>query len=97
MRSIDTRIAIGGLAASVGARLHSESHSGKLPVKDTAAKSVADNTQPDPLQTTVSFSTYGSHNERICIVVKNKETGEVVREIPSKEMQKLHDHLDMLV
>jgi len=30
-------------------------------------------------------------------VVKNQETGEVIREIPSKEMQKLHVHLDMLV
>ncbi len=97
MNNIYNQIAISGLAANIGARLHSESHSGKLPVKDNAAKSVADNTLSDPVQTTASFSTYGSNNERIRIVVKNKETGEVVREIPTKEMQKLHDHLDILV
>ncbi len=97
MNSINNQIAISGLAADIRARLLSESHSGKQPVKDNADNSVADNTLSDPMQKTASFSTYGSHNERIRIVVKNKETGEIVREIPSKEMQKLHDHLDMLV
>jgi uncharacterized FlaG/YvyC family protein len=96
MNVIDTNIGIGGMAANFGARAKSESPSEKLPVKDTIAQSVSDNTRPGPAQTTASFSTYGSHNERICIVVKNKETGEVIREIPSKEMQKLHAHLDML-
>jgi uncharacterized FlaG/YvyC family protein len=97
MNSVDTRIAIGEMAISIGARSKSESPSGILPVKDTAAKSVSDNTRPDPAQTSASFSTYGSHKERICIVVKNKETGEVIHEIPSKEMQQLHDHLDILI
>ena len=96
MDSIDTRIATVGMATRIGAGEKSESHSGKPPVTDTATKSSPGNTQFNPVQTEVSFSTYGSRNERTAIVVKNKDTGEVIREIPSKEMQKLHVHLDVL-
>jgi uncharacterized FlaG/YvyC family protein len=95
MDSIDTRIATVGIA-SIGAGAKSESHSGKPPVTDTVTKSSPGNTRLNPVQTEVSFSTYGSRNERTAIVVKNKDTGEVIREIPSKEMQKLHVHLDVL-
>jgi uncharacterized FlaG/YvyC family protein len=96
MNNINTRIAIGGMAASVGTRSQSESHPGKLSTKDAAAKSDPGSNQINPVQTEASFSTYGSRNLRIAIVVKNQATGEVIREIPSKEMQKLHAHLDML-
>ena len=96
MNSIDTQIVIGEMAASIGAGAKSESPSGKPPVKDTATKSGHGNTQLNPVPTEVSFSTYGSRNERIAVVVKNKDTGDVIREIPSKEMQKLHVHLDVL-
>ena len=95
MDSIDTRIATVGIAR-IGAGVKSELHSGKPPVTDTATKSSPGNTQFNPVQTEVSFSTYGYRNERTAIVVKNKDTGEVIREIPSKEMQKLHVHLDVL-
>lgn len=97
MDSLDHPIAIGGIAASIGARSQSESHHGKLPLKDTASKSGLGNTQLDPVQKETSFKTYGSNNRRIAIVVKNEETGEVISEFPSKEMQKLHAHLDMLI
>jgi uncharacterized FlaG/YvyC family protein len=97
MDSIDTRIAIGRMAASIGARSQSKSLSGKLSVKDAAEKPGPDHTYLDPVRTEASFSTYGSRNERIAIVVKNKETGEIIREIPSEEMQKLHVHIDMLI
>jgi uncharacterized FlaG/YvyC family protein len=96
MNSIDTRIATVGMATSIRAGENSEYHAGKPPVKDTATKSSPGNTQFYPVQTEASFSTYGSRNERIAVVVKNKDTGEVIREIPSKEMQKLHGHLDVL-
>lgn len=97
MSSIGTRIAIEGMAANFGARSTSEPQPRKLPVKDTASKSSLDNAQLDPVQKEASFKTYGSNNRRIAIVVKNKETGEVISEFPSKEMQKLHAHLDMLI
>jgi uncharacterized FlaG/YvyC family protein len=97
MKGIDTRIAIQGMAASAHAKSQSESHPEKLPVKDTAVKPAADNSQFNPVQTEVSFTTYGTKNEHLAVVVTNSETGEVIRELPTKEMQKLHGHLDVLV
>jgi uncharacterized FlaG/YvyC family protein len=96
MDSIDTRIATVEMATSIGAGAKSESHIGKPPVTDTAIRSSSRKTRLNPVQTEASFSTYGSRNERIAVVVKNKDTGEVIREIPSKERQKLHVHLDVL-
>jgi uncharacterized FlaG/YvyC family protein len=49
------------------------------------------------VQTDVSFSTYGTKNEHLAVVVTNRETGDIIREFPTKEMQKLHGHLDLLV
>lgn len=40
----------------------------------------------------VTFS-YHEHDERIIIKVKDSQTGEVVREIPSKTLIKLNEHL----
>ncbi|MGE5843927.1 MAG: flagellar protein FlaG [Syntrophaceae bacterium] len=93
MNSIDNRIAIGRMAASIGTRAKSGPHCENLPARDIPARSGPDN----PVQTDISFSTYGSHNEHIAAVIKNQDTGEVIREIPSEEMQKLHAHLDMLI
>lgn len=97
MNRIDTRIAIGGVAAGVGARSPSESHPGKPPAKNAAAKPGPEKNRIESAHTERSFSTYGLRNERVSIVVKNQETGEVIHEIPSEAMQKLHVHLDMLV
>jgi hypothetical protein len=93
MDSINTRIAIGRMAASIGARTKSGPHHETLPARDVPVKSGPDN----PVQTDISFSAYGSHNEHIAVVIKNRDTGEVIREIPSEEMQKLHIHLDVLI
>jgi uncharacterized FlaG/YvyC family protein len=49
------------------------------------------------VQTDMSFSTNGSRNEHIAVLIKNRETGEVIREIRSKEIQKLHVHLEVVV
>ena len=97
MDSIDTRITIGRMAANIGARAKSEPHHEKLPSEDTLVKPGPDHTHLDPVRTEASFSTYGSRNERIAIVVKNEQTGEIICEIPSEEMQKLHVHIDMLI
>ena len=92
MNSIVSRIAIGGMAA------RSPSKTEKLNVKNTPAQSGSVHTHPNPVvQTDISFSTYGSRNEHIAVSIKNKETGEVIREIPSKEIQKLHVHLEVMV
>ncbi len=97
MNRIDTRIAIGSLATNFGQISNSNPQIGKLPVKDVIAKS-ADTAKFDTVQTHVYFSTYGPHSIRTAIVVENHVTGEVIREIPSEEMQKLytkmHEMLD---
>lgn len=97
MNSIDTRIAIAGMAASKETGSQSRHSLVKMSVKENAAGTGPGNAQRYPVETDLSFSTYGPRNERVAVVVKNKHTGEIIREIPSKEMQKLHVHLDMLV
>jgi len=97
MKGIDTRIAIQGMAASFRTGSQSESRLDKLTFKENAAGTGPGNAQRYFVETDLSFSTYGARNERVAVVVKNKHTGEVIREIPSKEMQKLHVHLDMLI
>jgi flagellar protein FlaG len=44
----------------------------------------------------IAFSTYGSNNQKISITVTDKETGEVIREIPPEELQQLFVKLDEL-
>jgi uncharacterized FlaG/YvyC family protein len=42
------------------------------------------------MNVSLSFSAYGKNNERIAVVVSNKETQEVIREIPPEELQILY-------
>ena len=97
MDSIKTNIAIGKMDASAGAKSGLEPRHGKLPAKDTAITPSPDHAEFNPVRTKAYFSTYGSHNERLAIVVKNQETGEIIRQYPSEEMQALHAKLDILV
>jgi uncharacterized FlaG/YvyC family protein len=46
--------------------------------------------QIDSMNVSLSFSTYGEKGERIAVVVADKDTGEVIREIPPKEIQNLY-------
>lgn len=43
-----------------------------------------------PLNIDLKFSCYGPKNQYLAVTVINKETGDVVREIPSAEMQELY-------
>jgi flagellar protein FlaG len=49
------------------------------------------------LDVSLTFSTYGKGNEKVSIVVAEKETGRIIREIPSKEMQALYNKMNELV
>ena len=49
-----------------------------------------------PQQKSVTFSTYGSHRDRIAIQVKDQQTGAILYEYPSEEIQKLHTQIDVL-
>ncbi|MDI9570842.1 MAG: flagellar protein FlaG [Pseudomonadota bacterium] len=44
----------------------------------------------------LEFSAYGAKGERIAVVVADKETGEVIREIPAKEIQNLYNRMSEL-
>lgn len=48
------------------------------------------------MNVSLKFSTYGAHNQKIAVTVINEETGEVVREIPAKEIQELHAKMSEL-
>ncbi|MGA2331515.1 MAG: flagellar protein FlaG [Syntrophales bacterium] len=45
----------------------------------------------------LSFSTYGKKGEDISVVVTDKDTGKVIREIPPKEIQDLYTKLGELI
>jgi uncharacterized FlaG/YvyC family protein len=56
---------------------------------------IEDNLQS--MNISLSFSTYGKNNENVAVVVREKETGKVIREIPPKELQSLYTKLGELV
>ncbi|MBW2674788.1 MAG: flagellar protein FlaG, partial [Deltaproteobacteria bacterium] len=45
----------------------------------------------------LSFSTYGKNNDKISVTVIDKETGEVIREIPQEELQQLSGKIEEMV
>jgi flagellar protein FlaG len=46
--------------------------------------------QIDSMNISLQYSTYGVHGEKIAIAVVNKETGELIREIPPEELRSLY-------
>lgn len=51
----------------------------------------------DQLGISLDFCTYGEEDERIAIVVKEKLSGKVIREIPPEATQKLYEKMNELV
>ena len=45
----------------------------------------------------LSFSTYGPNNNEISIILTERATGKVIREIPSKELQVLYTKMQEVV
>lgn len=52
--------------------------------------------QIDSMNVSLQYSTYGERGEKIAVTVVNKDTGEVVREIPAKELQNLYSKMSEL-
>lgn len=52
--------------------------------------------QIDSMNVSLQYSTYGERGEKISVTVVNKDTGEVVREIPAKELQSLYAKMSEL-
>lgn len=46
--------------------------------------------QLDSMNVSLEFSTYGENGDKIAVIVADKDTGEVIREIPSRELQDLY-------
>ncbi|MHB8910068.1 MAG: flagellar protein FlaG [Syntrophales bacterium] len=51
----------------------------------------------DSMNVGIKYSFYGTHGEKVAVNVVNRETGEVIREIPAKEMQILQTKMSELV
>ena len=50
-----------------------------------------------PANISLSFSTYGEKNNDISVIVKDKDTGKVIREIPPEDLQTLYTKMGELV
>jgi uncharacterized FlaG/YvyC family protein len=50
----------------------------------------------DSMNISLQYSLYGAHNEKVAVKVVNRETGDVIREIPPKEMQALQAKMSEL-
>ena len=50
----------------------------------------------DRLNINIAFSTYGKENRKTAVIVSEKETGKLIREIPSEELQQLHTKMEEL-
>lgn len=53
--------------------------------------------QLDSMNVSLRYRLYGAHDRNIAVKVVNKDTGEVIREIPPKEMQALQAKMSELV
>ncbi|HOM06873.1 MAG TPA: flagellar protein FlaG [Syntrophales bacterium] len=65
---------------------------GAAAVAEEAVASVVEEMQArvNGLNLKVEYTTYGEKGERVAIVVSDRETGRVIREIPPKEIQQLY-------
>lgn len=52
--------------------------------------------QIDSMSVSLQYSTYGRNGERTAVAIVNKETGELIREIPTEELQKLYTKMSEL-
>lgn len=53
--------------------------------------------QIQKMNVSLEFSHYGGRGEKIAVVVTDKATGEVIREIPSRQLQNLYNSINDLV
>ena len=52
--------------------------------------------QIERMNVSMAFTTYGARGDKFAVVVADKATGEVIREIPSRELQELYTKMDEL-
>jgi flagellar protein FlaG len=49
------------------------------------------------MNSSLSFQAYGNNEDKIAIIVTDKTSGKVIREIPAKEIQQMQAKLDELI
>jgi flagellar protein FlaG len=69
------------------------------PISNEAANQLLQQIQShvQSMNISLSFSTYGKKGEDISVVVTDRDTGKVIREIPPKEIQDLYTKIGELV
>ena len=72
---------------------------GSTPVSHAQLKQMVQQMQGqlDSMNVSLQYSFYGDGGEKVAVQVVNRETGQVIREIPSKEMQTLQTKMSELV
>lgn len=77
----------------------SEDASQEKTVSGEMMKKIAESVQSQIsiMNSSLSFQAYGKNNDKIAIVVSDRTTGEVIREIPAKEVQQMQAKLDELI
>jgi uncharacterized FlaG/YvyC family protein len=96
-----TPIAMPGSASNIADKQES---SAKAPVESTALSSEAVKhllaqiqSHLESMNVSLSFSRYGKNEDSISVVVKETNTGKVIREIPPEELQNLYTKLGELI
>jgi len=77
----------------------SKPQGGNGDVSPVQVKKMVDEMQShlDSMNVSLQYSLYGEHGKNIAVKVVDKQTGDVVREIPPKEMQALQEKMSELV
>lgn len=70
-----------------------------MPASNAQIKQMVEQMQRhlDSMNVSLQYSFYGARGEKIAVQVVNRETGQVVREFPPKEMQALQTKMSELV
>lgn len=50
----------------------------------------------DQMNVALQFSTYGENGKKVAITITDRETGKVIREVPSKDLQNLYMRMSEL-
>lgn len=86
-------------AASRSAESTKENSAKGNAVSAESMKKIAEAVQEqiNVMNSSLSFQAYGKNNDKIAIVVTDKTTGKVIREIPSHEVQQMQAKLEELI
>ena len=93
-----THAALGELISQKKEAPADEAEQGKN-FSNNTLKKIVENIQEqiNVINSSLSFQVYGNDKDRMAIVVSDKETGKIIREIPSKEVQQMQTKLDELI